>query len=113
MGFLKSLKQLTVGPTISIRFCCASPSTSKSDIASEAETLLQALTMLVAPRAWRTRMLFTVSRESSSRGFSPYGAFLISPKYNTSQDGICSRIAFRSEERRVGKEGRSRWSPYH
>ena len=26
--------------------------------------------------------------------------------------GIC-RICFRSEERRVGKECRSRWSPYH
>src|SRR2546427_8050628 len=23
------------------------------------------------------------------------------------------RVAYRSEERRVGKEGRSRWSPYH
>src|SRR5256885_12557945 len=26
---------------------------------------------------------------------------------------VISRIALRSEERRVGKEGRSRWSPYH
>ena len=25
----------------------------------------------------------------------------------------CRRIAARSEERRVGKECRSRWSPYH
>src|SRR2546429_3134066 len=28
-------------------------------------------------------------------------------------DGRGSRIAARSEERRVGKECRSRWSPYH
>src|SRR5258708_34114570 len=25
----------------------------------------------------------------------------------------CARVIIRSEERRVGKEGRSRWSPYH
>src|SRR5256886_6096210 len=29
-------------------------------------------------------------------------------------NGLCARLAkHRSEERRVGKEGRSRWSPYH
>ena len=27
--------------------------------------------------------------------------------------GVFVEIAFRSEERRVGKECRSRWSPYH
>src|SRR2546426_12014227 len=26
---------------------------------------------------------------------------------------VTARVALRSEERRVGKEGRSRWSPYH
>src|SRR2546427_12939897 len=29
------------------------------------------------------------------------------------QEGIDSLWEVRSEERRVGKEGRSRWSPYH
>ena len=28
-------------------------------------------------------------------------------------DGIITRNEYRSEERRVGKECRSRWSPYH
>ena len=28
-------------------------------------------------------------------------------------DAICDHIRERSEERRVGKECRSRWSPYH
>src|ERR1017187_468194 len=28
-------------------------------------------------------------------------------------EAIDDRLASRSEERRVGKEGRSRWSPYH
>ena len=33
--------------------------------------------------------------------------------YKPERDGLfCERI-FRSEERRVGKECRSRWSPYH
>ena len=29
------------------------------------------------------------------------------------QEKLKDRIIFRSEERRVGKECRSRWSPYH
>ena len=29
------------------------------------------------------------------------------------KDGFISRLSPRSEERRVGKECRSRWSPYH
>src|SRR5260221_716693 len=29
------------------------------------------------------------------------------------QTGVAPADFFRSEERRVGKEGRSRWSPYH
>src|SRR2546429_3586669 len=31
----------------------------------------------------------------------------------TSANGSPARFVFRSEERRVGKECRSRWSPYH
>ena len=33
--------------------------------------------------------------------------------FNYDKDGIQSEIVERSEERRVGKECRSRWSPYH
>src|SRR5256885_9292296 len=40
------------------------------------------------------------------------------PKYTADADGLgttrlLETIRTRSEERRVGKEGRSRWSPYH
>ena len=35
------------------------------------------------------------------------------PPHAGAQDGGESVIAKRSEERRVGKECRSRWSPYH
>src|SRR2546430_291391 len=31
----------------------------------------------------------------------------------TERDGLAAHRAYRSEERRVGKECRSRWSPYH
>ena len=36
-------------------------------------------------------------------------AILINPKFLRARD----RLSTRSEERRVGKECRSRWSPYH
>src|SRR3712207_8379806 len=43
---------------------------------------------------------------------SVVGCALLVMLFRTSRDG--SRIAYRrSEERRVGKECRSRWSPYH
>ena len=36
------------------------------------------------------------------------GRYGITPAYNP-----CTNVKCRSEERRVGKECRSRWSPYH
>ena len=33
--------------------------------------------------------------------------------YTVSHKGVIRALHFRSEERRVGKECRSRWSPYH
>src|SRR5258707_1158944 len=35
------------------------------------------------------------------------------PKLSSAFSVIVSAARLRSEERRVGKEGRSRWSPYH
>ena len=35
------------------------------------------------------------------------------PNFVEKNAGIIGFSAFRSEERRVGKECRSRWSPYH
>src|SRR5258708_2302024 len=37
----------------------------------------------------------------------------IAPYVLDSQDAVLEQYAMRSEERRVGKECRSRWSPYH
>ena len=44
-----------------------------------------------------------------------YDDYLYSSELKISQEGLDngSRLAPRSEERRVGKECRSRWSPYH
>src|SRR5256885_3022370 len=44
------------------------------------------------------------------RGIDVYGAF---PSLHVAYPLIAVWAAFRSEERRVGKECRSRWSPYH
>ena len=35
------------------------------------------------------------------------------PEEKARNDSVTYREAYRSEERRVGKECRSRWSPYH
>src|SRR5258706_118761 len=45
--------------------------------------------------------------------FDPNGRLLpgLSDRWTTDRKG--QRYVFRSEERRVGKECRSRWSPYH
>ena len=43
-----------------------------------------------------------------------YCAWVIYTHFFRKKDGHkCSGICARSEERRVGKECRSRWSPYH
>src|SRR5215203_3204190 len=37
----------------------------------------------------------------------------LSDAFRTKREGVAFVLATRSEERRVGKECRSRWSPYH
>ena len=39
--------------------------------------------------------------------------FSLMPNDQTNIDSMFAAITLRSEERRVGKECRSRWSPYH
>jgi len=41
------------------------------------------------------------------------GLFLISGEAGIGKTELAEQFANRSEERRVGKECRSRWSPYH
>ena len=51
-------------------------------------------------------------------GYAPGGIAIYSSDYHTADekeypDDAAFRSYLRSEERRVGKECRSRWSPYH
>src|SRR5260221_10340685 len=43
----------------------------------------------------------------------PPGNNLLQDRYETPRKQIDAQVSYRSEERRVGKECRSRWSPYH
>src|ERR1035441_2822905 len=49
----------------------------------------------------------------SGSGTGPYSVTLSRPVYFNNVRAGQSPGAYRSEERRVGKECRSRWSPYH
>src|SRR5256885_8302102 len=55
-----------------------------------------------------TSAVFTVSA-----GAANHLAFTVEPSNATSGTPITPAVQVRSEERRVGKECRSRWSPYH
>ena len=57
-------------------------------------------------------MLFRSVRASSSLLFDESGEMKKYDITGTEIDAEADRI-YRSEERRVGKECRSRWSPYH
>ena len=54
------------------------------------------------PQATLRRLL---AKNRSYRGYDP--------RFHVREDQLRSIIEVRSEERRVGKECRSRWSPYH
>ena len=51
-----------------------------------------------------------VTLKDGSRGYGEIAPF---PEVGGEDRDTCQQIAARSEERRVGKECRSRWSPYH
>ena len=54
---------------------------------------------------------FYASVECKERNRDPLTTNLVVADQSRTQKTIC--LAVRSEERRVGKECRSRWSPYH
>ena len=70
------------------------------------------LTSTVAPAASNFSL---ISLASSADTFSliTEGALSTNPLASTNPNPVISLTALRSEERRVGKECRSRWSPYH
>ena len=58
------------------------------------------------------KKLFT-GNEAAARGAWEAGVKFASAYPGTPSTEILENLAERSEERRVGKECRSRWSPYH
>ena len=68
------------------------------------------ITLAIADATNRTNV--TITSSAGGGNISGSGANTQIP-YFTAANTIASEAAFRSEERRVGKECRSRWSPYH
>src|SRR5258706_14319478 len=55
-----------------------------------------------------------LGKQATKRGFSlPYSAGIGINYLWQKSDLVINNLQIRSEERRVGKECRSRWSPYH
>ena len=53
------------------------------------------------------------AEESSTIDFLSYEEAVTYFDFDTAASNWCTNFGMRSEERRVGKECRSRWSPYH
>ena len=58
------------------------------------------------------RHIEDLARTAESRGIPRYSGFLSDREQDLAKAAL-NRAEVRSEERRVGKECRSRWSPYH
>ena len=74
------------------------------------------LSHIVGNRNWLSQRNFvnpalmpTAFERGAQKGFDRMSGFLLTDK----SAGHYEYVGIRSEERRVGKECRSRWSPYH
>src|SRR5256885_14581117 len=74
-------------------------------------TLYMSQAVLPSMRRQQAGAIVCISSVSAQRGGGIFGG----PHYSAAKAGVLglARAMARSEERRVGKEGRSRWSPYH
>src|SRR2546422_6891042 len=83
----------------------------------EKERIQQYEGVVISKRGRLTQATFTVRRVSFGVGIErifPLHSPMISQIELVSQGNVRrARLYYRSEERRVGKECRSRWSPYH
>src|SRR5256885_8697030 len=83
-----------------------------SDVCSSDLTIATAistsLSLITLISIWLRRLLPEIGPLASGKGFRSCAALEAWPERRT-----LFTITARSEERRVGKECRSRWSPYH
>src|SRR5256885_17138788 len=68
--------------------------------------------IVVVDARGQAEAVYVHNRDRAARRYSPASTFKI-PHSLFALDAGLLRDEFRSEERRVGKECRSRWSPYH
>src|SRR2546429_6456968 len=93
---------------------------AEDGIRDVAVTGVQTCALPICPERRRSRQRFILERKVSSAVASALWARFTWSKalfglliVNVAWTGSLFICPFRSEERRVGKEGRSRWSPYH
>src|SRR5258708_36881151 len=87
-------------------------------IAPDGRALVRGVAFLESYRLTNAGVYQIVDRDSDSFDAGAYQLTLVrNPGPNQADSGETNTIVAgqteRSEERRVGKEGRSRWSPYH
>src|SRR2546425_798189 len=63
------------------------------------------------PRYWQQRADYTIRAALDTATHTIAGTATI--RYANNSPDTLGHLWLRSEERRVGEEGRSRWSPYH
>ena len=71
------------------------------------------LTIAVCLKYVRSELLFEKQLNDFEYSINPYDLFMLEQIIAFKKIVSSRIIGIRSEERRVGKECRSRWSPYH
>ena len=79
---------------------------------AQAASLLQALLRLPMDEGLRARAMERVDRLKDASGRVMFELALLQAEVGEGK-AEAAKMVERSEERRVGKECRSRWSPYH
>src|SRR2546425_12888470 len=106
-----SATRLSVGRAWSPALTCVEDTAKRCDLASPRVGRVRSCREHRATNQLMTRAVTCKCLEKEEGRFSNGPRLLISGSTVRVRDG--PPIVTRSEERRVGKEGRSRWSPYH
>src|SRR2546430_9335503 len=112
------LARLTLIPIKSFSVCCVFFFQAEDGIRDLTVTGVQTCALpIYFPRAARLRFAHPVESRAAARAHAARIAGVLVHHEGAHAGGLGGRsggaLAVRSEERRVGKECRSRWSPYH